>query len=97
MKKAKASAIGFGKLSPIGASLIQKYESSLDVRANERARRSNGTIDVALSGEVDDGARLMVVKERAHKLGVADVAALDARMLARVALEDDAGVLPGDG
>ena len=36
----------------------------MDVGANERVWRSNGTIDVTLSGEVDDSARLMIVQER---------------------------------
>ena len=74
MEKSEVSAIGFGQLGPVSAGLIEKDEGSVYVGADESVRRGNGSVDVALGGEVDDGARLMIAQQRANQFGIADVA-----------------------
>ena len=62
----------------VGRSLAKGWvgrgQRAVYVGADESVRRGNGSVDVALGGEVDDGARLMIAQQRANQFGIADVA-----------------------
>ena len=85
MEEMERFAIGFRKRQPVGARFLEQAECAVDVGADEIIGAVDGAIDVALGGEVNDGARLFAPQQVAQEIAIDDVALLEA--IARVGLD----------
>src|ERR1700722_6363425 len=77
MQKAKSAAIGLGQRGPVGTSFFKQREGSVDVRADEIVGAVNRSVDVALSCEMNDGARLFASEQSGEGFAVQNMAALE--------------------
>jgi hypothetical protein len=62
-----------GQTLPVFKCLLQKSERPLDIGPNEFTWSMNGTIYVALSCEVNDGGRLILLKSPSNCIRIFDV------------------------
>ena len=74
MQKAEVAAIRFGELGPVSAGLIEQNESPMHIGTNKCVRRSNGAVDVALGGEVDNGTGPVIAQQGTNQVGIVDIA-----------------------
>src|SRR5208337_1586968 len=63
---------------PIGTCFFEQVEGAVDVGADEIVGAVDGAVNVALGGEVNDGAGLSAPQQAAHKIAIDDVALLEA-------------------
>jgi hypothetical protein len=67
--------LGFGvQAHPVAAGGFEEGEGAVDVGADEVARAVDAAVHVALGGEVDDGAGLVLGEQAVDEFAVADVA-----------------------
>src|ERR1700693_130005 len=85
MQKAERRALGLGKRRPVGTRFFEQAECAVDVGADEIIGAVDGAVDVALGGEVNDGARLFAPQQVAQEIPIDDVALLEA--IARVGFD----------
>src|ERR1700722_4430724 len=83
MQKTKLPAILCSQFPHIGPGGLEQAEGPIDIGADERLGAGKRTVYVALSGEMQDRARLITVEQTLDKGLVADVPLLEmvARML----------------
>src|SRR5439155_6841879 len=79
VQEAETLAIRARKRLIEASGFLEKAEGAHYVGLHEGGRAGDRAVDMALSGEVNDGARLVLRQELAHQLAVADVA-LDERV-----------------
>ncbi len=72
--EAEGGLAGVIEAHPVTAGGFEQGEGAVHVGAHEVARAVDGAIDVALGGEMDDGAGLVLGKQAVDQLTVADVA-----------------------
>src|SRR5581483_11493024 len=79
----KGLTIGLRQLAPIGACLLQQGKRSVHVSLNKIFRPADGTIYMALGGEMNDRCRPVLDERSPNKLTICNVSAnkLVSRML----------------
>src|ERR1019366_4092888 len=82
MQEAERYALGLRKRRPVGARFFEQAEGAVNIGADEIVGAVDGAVDVALSGEVNDGAGLFAPQQRAQEIAIDNVALLEA--IARV-------------
>src|SRR4051812_15662342 len=63
------------RLVEVSAGLLEERPRAHHIRLHEFRRTLDRAVDVALRGEMHDGARLVLLQESAHEVAIADVAA----------------------
>jgi len=74
VEEAEGGFLGVTQVVPVAAYYFEQMEGADDVGLDEVFRAVDGAVDVALGGEVDDGARLLFGEQFADQGAVADVA-----------------------
>ncbi len=74
MKETEGFAVVASEGFVVGAGGLQKDEGAFDVGAEEDVRAEDRAVDVAFGGEVEDGARPVLVDDAGYESGVGDVA-----------------------
>src|SRR6266478_4436969 len=85
MQETERRAIGLGQRRPVGSRFFEQAECTVDVGADEIIGAVDGAVDVALSGEVNDGAGPLALEQVAQKIAIDDVAVCEA--IARVSFD----------
>jgi hypothetical protein len=80
VQKTKSPLVGLAQSGPVFFRLVEKDKRTLNVGAQERVGGNDGTVNVALSGKMDDGPRTMSLEKRPDQFGIANVA-LDKNVL----------------
>jgi len=75
MKEAKTLALAAREASPELPRHLEQIERALHVGANKLSGIVDGAIDMTLSGEMNDGARLVSRKQLRNNIGIADISA----------------------
>jgi hypothetical protein len=75
MQKAEGRLGVTWKAIPVAAYRLKQMEGADDVGLDEVARAVNGAVDVAFSGEVDEGAGLVLCQQAGQQGAVTNVAA----------------------
>src|SRR5208282_1130081 len=78
VQKTEGCAIGFGKRRPVGSRFFKQVECAVHVCADEIVGAVDGAIDVALGGEMNDGAGLFAPQQVEQKIAIDNVALLEA-------------------
>ena len=74
VQEAEGVSLGLGQCGPVGAGGLQQRVGAFDVGAHEGAGAVDGAVDMALGGEVHDGARAVLGQQAVDQGAVADVA-----------------------
>ncbi len=75
MQKAEIRFCRIVECSPVAARLFEQRVGTLHVGVDEGAGVDDGTIDMAFSSKVYDGAWSMPIERGSNRLGIADVGA----------------------
>ncbi len=75
MQKAEGGFLIGREVIPVTAHAFEQVEGADDVGLDEFTRAVNRTIDMALGGEVDDGARFGIRQQVGDEIAITDVAA----------------------
>src|SRR6266481_5248628 len=84
VEETERGAINFRKRQPIGACFFKQTECAVDIGADEIIGTVDGAVDVALGGEVNNGARLFAPQQVAQEITIDDVALLETIVCVRL-------------
>jgi hypothetical protein len=96
VQEAEALFVRGGQIAVIAPGFFQQRKGAVDVRADELLGTEDGSVHMALGGEVHEGCRLMLAEKPGHQAAVVDVS-VDELIAAMAAYRGEVPEIAGIG